>query len=213
MKKAFLLFYLCLLISFSAFSQSYNNENDSIRYFNHGYFPISKTDYENRKSNSIFWSIPGDSINHVILAYKGLEGTVNNKKELDSVLSSATNSKIDPTKPIIIMYYPGKDPCNSSGRADRKHFKKWYEKMEKGVNRIKESTIIYVYKTSDGLYDKYDGQKEWIKDPQHYIENLFFEHHYFCSSFVVISETGKFISYFGESPKENIWHALKKLTK
>lgn len=211
--KKLLIIYLTLCISFSAFSHIHNNENDSIKYFNHAYFPISKTDYENRKSNGNFWTIPGGSTNHRILAYKGLEGIVNNKPELDSVLASATNRKINPTKPIIIMYYPGKDLCNSSGTATRKHFKKWYEKMEKRAHRIKESTIIYAYKNDDGLYDKYDGGKEWIKDPEQYIESLFFDHHYPCSSFVIISETGKFISHFGEAPYEYIWETLKKLKK
>lgn len=212
MKKTFQLFCLTILISNFSFSQNQNIYNDSIKYFDENYNPISKDEYENRTWRGGMLSLQGDSINHRILSFRIIEGTIENKETLDSLLASATNRKIDPSKPIVIFYYPGKDPCNSSGSATRKTFRRWYDKMEKGVNRIEESTIIYIYKNIDGLYDKYDGYKEWIKDPEGTIERLFFNRHYLCNSFVVISGKSEFISYFGESPKENIWKAVKKLT-
>jgi hypothetical protein len=109
----------------------------------------------------------------------------------------------------VILYYPGKDPCNSSGSATRRTEKRWYKKMEKGINKIRESNIIYVYKTQDGLID---GFKEWIKDPQQTIESLFFKRHYPCSSFVVISENSEFISHFGEFSSESVWKAVELIT-
>lgn len=213
MKKTLQLFCLIILISNFSFSQNQNIDNDSIKYFDENYNAISKAEYENRNWTNGMISLQGDSIHHRILSFRIIEGTIEKKEILDSVLASATNRKIDSSKPIVIFYYPGKDPCNSSGSATRKHFRRWYDKMEKGVNKIKESTIIYVYKDIDGLYDKYDGFKDWIKDPEEILERLFFNRHYLCSSFVVISEKGEFISYFGESLKENIWKAVKELTK
>jgi hypothetical protein len=45
------------------------------------------------------------------------------------------------------------------------------------------------------------------------VENLFFEHHYPCSSFAVISKNGDYISYFGEIGKEYIWEATQIMNK
>ena len=81
--------------------------------------------------------------------------------------------------------------------------------MEKGINKIKESNIIYVYKTQEGLID---GFKEWFKDPEQTIEKLFFKRHYPCSSFVIISENNEFISHFGEFSKEYLWKVLIMMT-
>jgi hypothetical protein len=58
-----------------------------------------------------------------------------------------------------------------------------------------------------------DGFKEWFQDPEQIIETLFFKKQYPCSSFVVISEKGDFISYFGEFPKEYVWKAMKILSE
>jgi len=213
MKKSLLL--LCLTICFStlSFSQIENNKTENIKYFDENYNQISKTDFEDRRRENRFWSIQGDSLNHQILVFREIHGTIANKGDLNLILASATNKNIDSSKPLVIFYYPGKDLCNSTGTADREHFKRWYRKMERGVNRIQESTFVYLYKDDEGLYDKYDGFKNWIKDPDNLLERLFFKHHYPCSSFVVISESGKFISRFGESSKDHIWKAVKKLTK
>ncbi len=211
MKKTLKLLLLTFLISNFAFSQNENIGDESIKYFDENYMPISKAAFKKENRSNDMISVQGDSINHKTLAYREMRGKIKNKKALDSVLSAATNRNVDSSKPIVIIYYPGKDPCNSTGSSDRKHIKKWYEQMEKGVNKIKESTIIYVYKNTDGLYGRNDGYKDWIKDPQNIVENLFFTRHYACSSFVVISEQGRYMSYFGESPQENIWKAVREL--
>jgi hypothetical protein len=178
MKKPFLIFIITVFLSNILFSQNQKIENDSIKYFDENYNPISKMEFENRKY-------------------------------LDSLLSKSANRKIDSTKPLVILYYPGKDPCNSSGTATRRTKKSWYNKMEKGINKIKESNILYIYKNDNGLID---GFKEWIKDPEQTIERLFFKRHYPCSSFVVISEKNEFISYFGEFSKEYVWKAVEIIT-
>ncbi|PHS07023.1 MAG: hypothetical protein COA88_09345 [Kordia sp.] len=212
MKQALQIFYLSILISNFSYSQNLKIEKNTIKYFDENYKPISNTEFQIKKWKNSFLSIQGDSINHKILSIRETHGTIGNKKALDSLLTSATNKKIDSSKPIVIIYYPGKDPCNSSGSATRKRIRNWYNKMEKGINKIKESTIIYIYKGTDGLYGKNDGFKNWVKDPENNIERLFFNRHYPCSSFVIISEKSEFISFFGEFSKEKIWETTKMLS-
>lgn len=108
---------------------------------------------------------------------------------------------MDSSKPLVIIYYPGKDPCNSSGSATKESRKIWFDQLEDRVNQIIQSKPIYIYKDENGL-EKYDGILTWHKDPEGTIERLFFEHHYPCSSFEVISKEGDFISYFGEFGKD-----------
>jgi len=212
MKKSLQIFITTILISSFSFSQNQKIENNDIKYFDENYKPISKTEYENKKKKNRLLSIEGDSINHKILSIRANQGTLQNRKYLDSLLTLSSQKKIDSTKPLVIIFYPEKDPCNSSGSATRRTIKSWYNKMEKGINKIRESNIIYVYKETDGLFGRNDGYKEWIKDPKQTVERLFFKRHYPCNSFVVISENNKFISYFGHFSKDNIWKAVEMIT-
>ena len=209
MKKNLRILIISVFISSLSFSQNKKMNNDDYKYFDENYNPISKTEYDSRKWKNRLLSIQGDSINHKILSVRENQGALQNRKYLDSLLTLSANRKIDSTKPLVILYYPGKDPCNSSGTATRRTKKSWYNNMEKGINKVKESNVIYVYKTEDGLID---GFKEWIKDPEQTIERLFFKRHYPCSSFVVISGKGNYISYFGEFTKEYVWKAVEILT-
>jgi len=209
MKKTFRILIITIFTYSLSFSQNKNMDNDDFKYFDENYNPISKTEYDSRKWKNRLLSIQGDSINHKILSVREKQGALQNRKYLDSLLTLSSNRKIDSTKPLVILYYPGKDPCNSSGTATRRTKKSWYNKMEKEINKVRESNIIYIYKSKDGLID---GFKEWIKDPEQTIERLFFKRHYPCSSFVVISGKGNFISYFGEFTKEYVWKAVEILT-
>jgi len=212
MKKSLRISIITILFSSFSFSQNEKIDDNNIKYFDENYNPISKMEYNNRRREYRLLSIQGDSINHKVLSTRGNQGTLQNRKYLDSLLTLSTKTTIDSTKPLVIIYYPGKDHCNSSGSATRRTIKSWYKKMEKGVNKIKESNIIYIYKETDGLFGKNDGYKEWVKDPEQTIEKLFFKSHYPCSSFVVISENNDFISYFGEFAKEYVWKAVEMLT-
>ena len=211
MKKTLQIFCLTILISNFSNSQNQKIKNDDIKYFDENYIPISKTEFENKKWKNSLLSIEGDSINHKMLSIRWNQGTLENKKILDSLLTSATNKKIDSSKTIVIIYYPGKDPCNSSGSATKGYRKAWFKKLEKKLYKITQTKPIYIYKDKDGI-EKYDGIMTWYEDPNKTIESLFFKYHYPCNSFVVISEKGGFISYFGEFSKEYVWKAAKMLT-
>ncbi|PWH82780.1 hypothetical protein DIS18_11150 [Algibacter marinivivus] len=212
MKKSLQIFITIALISSFLFSQNQKMENN-IKYFDENYNPILKTEYENRKWENGLLSIQGDSINHKILSVRENRGTIENKKKLDSLLTSIINKKIDSSKTIVIIYYPGKDLCNSSGSASKSYIKSWFKRLEKKLYKITQTKPIYIYKDKEGLEKYGNGVMNWYKDPNEIIEKLFFKYHYPCSSFVTISKKGDFISYFGEFSKEYVWKSAEILTK
>ena len=139
-------------------------------------------------------------------------GKITNRALLESLLEKETNQELDSNKPIVIIYYPGKDRCNSSGSATKESRKIWFGQLEDGINQVAQTKPIYIYKDNDGL-EKYDGVLTWHKDPDGTIERLFFKYHYPCSSFVVISKDGDYISYFGEFGKQYVWEATQLMNK
>jgi len=213
MKITQLIALILLSLNYS-FAQNIQVKKDSIKYFDENYKSISKKKFRIKKSRTaVFLGVQGDSVNHRILVRRGHKGVINDKKRLDSLLSTVIQEKIDPSKPLVIIYYPGKDPCNSSGHATRKTLRTWFNAMERKINRVKKSTILYVYKDNSGLYGKNDGFKKWIKDPNNIVERHFFKRHYPCSSFVVISKKGNFISYFGEFSKDMVQKSCRILAR
>jgi hypothetical protein len=214
MKKILQIFITSSIIFITSFSFSQNQKIDekNIKYFDENYNLISKTEFENRKLKNSLLSIQGDSINHKILSARTYQGRLENKKILESLLSSTTNNKIDSSKTIVIIYYPGKDPCNLSGSATKSSRRAWNEELEKKLYKITQTKPIYIYKDKEGI-EKYDGIMTWHKDPFGTIERLFFKYHYPCESFVVISKEGEFISYFGEYSKEYVWKVAEILTE
>jgi hypothetical protein len=114
-------------------------------------------------------------------------------------------------KPLIVIYYPGKDECNSTGLGNTP------ESLRKNVKSVaryaeKQDAVspLYIYKNPHGL-EKYRGIQEWTNDPDGLFEKQFFPFHYPCGSFVVISPKGNFRGILGEYPISQIDVALKKL--
>jgi hypothetical protein len=140
-------------------------------------------------------------------------GYLDDRGLLDSIIFAHTGMNIDPNKPLIIIYYPGKDPCNSSGSSTRMSTEKWYNEMERGIKRIQPSNVMYVFKDSMGLYGRNDGFKEWYKDPKRLIERRFFQKDPKCGGFTIISKNGEYLSVLTEFSKEAVWRDLKYLKK
>lgn len=187
-------------------------KNDKTKYFDENNLEISKSKFDLIRSTNKLLDIPGDSVNHKKLTLREKRGKITNRALLESLLEKETNQELDSTKPIVIIYYPGKDPCNSSGSSTKESSKIWFEQLEDGINQIAKTKPIYIYKNHEGL-EKYDGVLTWHKDPEHTIERLFFEHHYPCNSFVIISKDGNYISYFGEFGNEYVWEATQIMNK
>lgn len=186
--------------------------NAKTKYFNENNIEISKSKFDQIRSTNKLFEIPGDSINHKKLTLREKRGKINDRKSLEFLLEEVTNQKINSNKPIVIIYYPGKDHCNSTGATNKEWIINWYGQLEEGLNQIAQVKPIYIYKDNDGL-KKYDGILDWKKDLDGIIERLFFKYHYPCSSFVVISKEGDYISYFGEFGKKYVWEATQLMSK
>ncbi len=187
-------------------------QNDKSKYFDENNIEISKSTFNRISSTNKLLEIPGDSSNHKKLTLREKRGRITNRPLLESRLEKEINQKLDSSKPIVIVYYPGKDYCNSTGTTNQEWIKNWYGQLEDGLNQVAQVKPIYIYKDDGGL-KKYNGILTWHKDPEGTIEKLFFKYHYPCSSFVVISKEGKYISYFGEFGKEYLWRATRIMNK
>jgi hypothetical protein len=208
MKKVLLTFIIGILI----YSCSTTKIGNKTKYFDENNIEISKSKFNRIRSTNKLLDIPGDSVNHKKLTLREKRGKITNRALLESLLEKETNQELDSTKPIVIIYYPGKDRCNSSGSATKESRKIWFGQLEDGVNQVAQTKPIYIYKDKEGL-EKHDGVLTWHKDPEGTIERLFFKYHYPCSSFVVISKDGNYISYFGEFGKQYVWEATQLMNK
>ncbi|MGO1752335.1 MAG: hypothetical protein ACTHYV_07570, partial [Psychroflexus sp.] len=66
-------------------------------------------------------------------------------------------------------------------------------------------------KNNKGL-KKHERVFKWTKDPEGIFEKTFFKHYYPpCSSYVVISKNGEYISYLGEFAKEHVWESTEEI--
>ena len=173
---------------------------------------ISKSKFRQKRSTNQYLDIQIDSLNQKKLIERTKTGKLENFEAYRSLVSNKTSVKLDNTKPLVIIYHPGKDACNSSGSATKETLKNWYGTLEDGVQQLKANAPIYLYKEKEAL-EKYDGILNWHKDPDGLTEKLFFKYHYPCSSFVVISSDGEYISYFGEFSKEYVWNAINLISK
>ena len=209
MKKILLTLTFGILIYSCSSSKIGNNRN---KYFDENNVEISKSKFDRIRSTNKLLDIPGDSTNHKKLTLREKRGKITNRTLLESLLEKEINQELDSTKPIVIIYYPGKDRCNLNGSTTKESSKNWFGQLEDGINQIAQTKPLYIYKDNDGL-KKYDGVLTWHKDPEGIIERLFFEYHYPCSSFVVISKNGDYICYFGEFGKEYVWEATQIMNK
>jgi hypothetical protein len=183
-------------------------ENDMIKYFDHNDIEISKSKFKRKRSLRKFLEIPGESANHKKLTLREKRGKLAKREFLELLLEKEIGQEIDADKPIVIIYYPGKDECNSSIVATKESKTDWYRQLHEGVDQLAKTKPLYFYKNNEGI-EKYHNDSTWHKDPEGIIEKLFFEHHYPCDSFVVISKTGEYISYFGEFGMKYVWEATQ----
>ncbi|WP_226065464.1 hypothetical protein [Kaistella polysaccharea] len=181
-----------------------------IKYFDEDDNQITKTKFDEIRATHKFLDVPGDSMNHKKLIFRVNRGNISSRPALQSLIEKAINEKLDDSKPLVIIFHPGEDECNSSRLTGQTFLRNRFRELEDGVNKIAQTKPIYVYKNDTGLR-KYKGIVNWHKDPAGTIERLFFQNHYPCSSFVVISKEGHFISYFGEFYKTQVFQAIQNV--
>jgi hypothetical protein len=171
---------------------------------------ITKNNFNSLKKTRTYFEIQGDSINHRKIIFREQKGKIDNRFEIVDLLKKNLDLKINVNEFVIIVYYPGKDACNSSGSSDENWIKNKFANLEQGVYALTNTKPIYLYQKNEGL-EKYNNIITWKQDPNNIIEKTFFKHHYPCNSFVVIDENGNFFSYFGEFVPEQIHDAIKFL--
>ncbi|CAA7196275.1 hypothetical protein [Chryseobacterium potabilaquae] len=195
-----LLFITVILFSNFLFSQKkIFDENDKM---------ITLDEFNHRKNKLGGLKIVyNDSLDTAKITSDTEKGEVDSEK-LITDLAHLLKLKISPTQPTIIIFYPGKDPCNSSGLSTPKSSFLDFKENEKKANKIKQSNILYLYKSKEGI--KTINKIKWYKDPKNIIENTFFHYHYPCSSYVIIYNN-KYISHFGEFPLSSILNNLKTI--
>ncbi|GAA4646194.1 hypothetical protein GCM10023115_41540 [Pontixanthobacter gangjinensis] len=173
---------------------------------------ISRSKFRKKRSTNKYLDIQIDSLNQRKLIKRTKTGKIDNIEVYRSLISNKSSEKLDFSKPLVILYYPGKDPCNSSGLQTEEFIRNWYSSLESGIQQLNANNPVYLYKDKEGL-EKYEGLINWYKDPDGITERLFFNNHYPCSSFVVISPKGDYVSYFGEYGPEYVWKAVKLVSK
>jgi len=175
---------------------------------------IDKTTFDKLLAGKEYYHVENDSLKAFKLMYRnnrGERGSLGDTKNLFKELNEKLNLKLDSNKPLIIYYYPGKDPCNSGGKYSvRREYLKSDKQLSKKVKAIAEVNVLRVYKNKEGLTTINDH--DWKKDPNGLIENLFFNYDYWCESFVIINKD-KYSAFFGEYPHDEVTKALKEILK
>lgn len=191
-------FILILFFNFSFGQTTFFDENDK---------EISENEFNKKLKGSIFPAF-NESLKTAKIIINRTEKGETDSYKINSLLSKDLNVNLKLNRPAIIVFYPGKDLCNSSGVSTPESSFNWYKQMEKGAKKIKSSNFFYVFKNNEDL--KTINKLPWRKDPDNIIESTFFKYHYPCSSYVIIYNN-KYISYFGEFMMNQVWTDLKEI--
>jgi len=198
-----IVFALLLFLQMSVHAQTYYDVNNKV---------IDKETFDKLLSNPVYYRVDNDSLQASRILHKderGEIGFLENVEEFYHELNEKLNLNLLTDKPLIIYYYPGKDPCNSGGMyISRKEYFASSKKLAKKVKKIADVNVVRVYKNNEGLTTIKD--LDWKKDPNALIENLFFNYHYGCESFVIIYKD-KYAAVFGEYGHQQVTAALKDL--
>jgi hypothetical protein len=198
-KRGFLLVFLLICAGLKAYSQSYFSEFGK---------RIVKTDYEDKILNGPYFGVPGDFDGDMKLVHRMPAGLTDAKLFYQKLGREADFAE---GKPLIVIYYPGKDECNSVGLAnDPKNLANDHKAIVRYAQKHETSEPVYVYNHPHGL-EKYKGIMTWVPDPEEVFKANFFKYPYPCRSFVVISPKGNYRAILGEFPTSQIDVALKKL--
>jgi len=183
-------------------------------YYDLGHNKIDKSTFQNELLNRKIKAVKNDSLNTfklIKLDERREIGSLSDTANLFNELNGKLNLNFDPTKPLIIFYYPGMDECTKNSMATRKSKLQWDAELLKKIKKITDVNILRLYKNKESIKTLKDY--DWKKDPNVLIENLFFNYHYNCGSFVVLSKE-KYASFFSEYSHDevliNLGYLLKK---
>jgi len=184
--------------------------NAQTKYYDKNDIEISKDQFNNQQLGFGELKVFNDSLKiGKIIPNRSETGKLDGLKFYD-LINSNLNLKLEQNKPLVIVYYPGIDPCNSSGTATPNSKHQWYKELITKSNKVTPTNFLFIYKTKNGL--KYTKKDTWHKDPKGIIEKIFFKYHYPCSSYTIIFNN-TFVSYFGEFSKDKVLEDLKLIAK
>ncbi|MEJ7694665.1 hypothetical protein, partial [Daejeonella sp.] len=118
------------------------------------------------------------------------------------------NDKSTSNELIVLIYYPGKDPCNGLERNSTWNI--FDGEYQRKLKKISTYDHFWVYKNDENLKYYHPRRVNWQSDKNQLVEKLFFRYHYPCFSFVVLNKKGKYLSYFGEFGKNTVWELSKE---
>jgi hypothetical protein len=195
--RLFLIFWLFLGFG-EAFAQTYYDESGK---------RILYADYEDKILNGPYFGIPGEKPGDMKLVHRMPVGLTDAKEIYEAL---GLQQEFLAGKPLIVIYYPGKDECNSTGSNDPAYLKNKHKTLLKYAEKHDAVPPFYFYKNPHGL-EKYQDILVWSADPDGLFEKKFFQYPYPCGSFVVISPKGNYRAILGDYPISQIDVALKKL--
>jgi len=140
---------------------------------------LTESEFKKIRSTNKYLDIKVDSLDRKELIERTETGNIKNIEVYRSLLVNKSSEEINPKKPIVVIYHPGEDPCNSSGRATKRSLREWHYALKTGVEKLNGNAPIYLYKENTGL-EKYWKVVKWYKDPEGLTEKLFFKHNYTC---------------------------------
>lgn len=175
---------------------------------------LSKAEFDHTERTQNYLSVIVDSsANAHQLVWREEWGTLPSAELIYSKIEAAIGKPIDRNKYLLIMYYPGKDPCNSSGMATPSDYAHNDAELTRHIQKIAPTQVIHIYKSPTGLKKLYGSLSKHHQDPEALIERTFFKYHYPCGSYVIIRPDGAYGSYFGEYAYEDILERAKALKK
>jgi len=137
MKKLLLLFAVIVQNTMNA--QTYYDADNN---------KIDKTTFDKLLAGKEYYHVENDSLKAFKLMYRnnrGERGSLGDTKNLFKELNEKLDLKLDSSKPLIIYYYPGKDPCNSGGKYSvRREYLKSDKQLSKKVKAIAEVNVLRV---------------------------------------------------------------------
>lgn len=196
-----LLFIPLFVISFSTHAQS-GYQDEMGREVSRGYF-------EKQILEGPYFGIP-DGDNGKILVHRMPFGKVDPTPFFEK---TGNSEALEQGISLIVIYYPGKDECNSTGEGNNSSsIAKEHKTLSRWAEKGNAAPPVYIYGNPHGL-EKYGDKVAWIPDPDHVFQDQFFRYPYPCGSFVVIHPSGEFRGILGEYPLSQIQVALKKLNR
>jgi hypothetical protein len=173
---------------------------------------ITREQYEKQILEGPYFGVPGKDVDEQVLVHRMPFGQVENPASFYEALG--LDEVMQEGKPIVVIFYPGKDECNSTGMTEgnTKFYQKDHDWLKKNIDSKGGHGPIYLYRNPAGL-EKYAGIMTWHPDPEGLFEQTFFKFPYPCRSFVVIDPNGNYRAILGEFPNSQIVAALKKLPK